>query len=178
VINRTCSVDGCTLPVHGKGMCNRHCYRVRVYGEPGPAGLLRDSRERDADGRKRCTTCASWLPETEFRKDAKLADRLSPQCKGCMHLVRVARVYNLRPGQYGEMLEAQGHACELCREPFDGARPHVDHDHTCCPAETSCGACVRALLCASCNHGVGHLRDDPALLRRAADYVENHRLAR
>jgi hypothetical protein len=35
---------------------------------------------------------------------------------------------------------------------------------------------VRALLCGACNMGIGQLKDDPALLHRAADYIERHRL--
>ena len=41
-----------------------------------------------------------------------------------------------------------------------------DHCH-------STGLC-RELLCRSCNVALGHFRDDPALMRRAADYVERH----
>jgi hypothetical protein len=62
------------------------------------------------------------------------------------------------------MLADQGGLCGLCR-----AAPavHVDHDH-----ET--GA-ARDLLCFNCNGGLGQFRDDPALLRAAARYVESHR---
>lgn len=34
---------------------------------------------------------------------------------------------------------------------------------------------VRGLLCRTCNMGLGQLKDDPARLRRLADYVENSR---
>jgi hypothetical protein len=44
---------------------------------------------------------------------------------------------------------------------------HVDHDHI--------TGRVRALLCSGCNTGIGHLQDDPDVLRRAADYIEQHR---
>jgi hypothetical protein len=37
---------------------------------------------------------------------------------------------------------------------------HVDHDHSCCPAlSTSCGKCVRGLLCFGCNTLVGRVEE-------------------
>jgi hypothetical protein len=62
------------------------------------------------------------------------------------------------------MLEAQGGVCAICQA---APAAHVDHDH-----ET--GA-VRALLCFNCNGGLGQFKDDPEVLRAAADYVEEHR---
>ncbi len=62
------------------------------------------------------------------------------------------------------MLASQDGLCAICRcAPAE----HVDHDH-----ET--GA-VRALLCFGCNGGLGQFRDEPDVLRAAAEYVEFHK---
>jgi hypothetical protein len=90
--------------------------------------------------------------------------------RGSKDLVGGERTYHLRR-RYGitaadadALLAAQGGLCAICRAAPAG---HVDHDH-------DTGA-VRALLCFNCNGGLGQFKDDPALLRAAADYVEEHR---
>lgn len=85
------------------------------------------------------------------------------------------RKYGLTPEDFDRMLAAQGGVCAICGNPPkpDGIRAasrlHPDHDHV-----TNRN---RDLLCLSCNVGVGHFRDDPALLRAAAEYIERHRAA-
>lgn len=83
------------------------------------------------------------------------------------------RRYNLAPGRHQEMLDAQEGRCAICLREFgDGVmKPHVDHDHSCCAGQKSCGACVRGLLCAHCNQALGLLRDDRDRLLRAIDYL-------
>ena len=46
-----------------------------------------------------------------------------------------------------------------------GGRFHIDHDH-------STGK-VRGLLCTACNMGLGLFKDDPEMLLRAIDYLED-----
>jgi hypothetical protein len=90
---------------------------------------------------------------------------------------------------YKQLFEQQRGRCCICGHQivmaYDadamlgkrGPKPNgavIDHDHACCPAQKSCGRCVRGLLCTTCNHGLGHFRDDPQLMRRAADYIERH----
>jgi Recombination endonuclease VII len=66
---------------------------------------------------------------------------------------------------YERLYDEQGGRCAICRRTPNGAM-HVDHDHT--------TGQIRQLLCRSCNIGLGHFRDNPVLLRAAADYIEKH----
>ncbi|WP_448612678.1 endonuclease VII domain-containing protein [Modestobacter sp. URMC 112] len=74
------------------------------------------------------------------------------------------RRYGITAEEADVMLAAQGGLCAVCRA---APAAHVDHDH-------ATGA-VRELLCFNCNGGLGQFRDDPAVLRAAANYVERHR---
>ncbi len=62
------------------------------------------------------------------------------------------------------MSDEQGGLCAICRT---APAEHVDHDHV--------TGRVRQLLCFNCNGGLGQFKDDPAVLRAAASYVERHR---
>lgn len=82
-------------------------------------------------------------------------------------------------------LQESTHICPLCNNPLD--RPVLDHQHALkseIPGEN--GAClVRGLLCNSCNAYLGKLennskrfgiKDLPAFLRSAANYLESPNL--
>jgi len=73
---------------------------------------------------------------------------------------------------YSKKLEEQGGVCAICSEKNSNNRNlTVDHSHLCCPGETSCGKCLRGLLCHSCNSGIGGLRDDINILYKAIEYL-------
>lgn len=69
---------------------------------------------------------------------------------------------------YQDWLVRQDGYCRICGNPAGGKNGHVDHDH-----KTDQ---LRDLLCRTCNAGLGSFRDDPALLRAAAEYIERHRV--
>lgn len=82
--------------------------------------------------------------------------------------------FNLTIDQYDHLLASQDFCCAICGgiNP-DGKMLAVDHDHHCCPEKAkSCGRCVRALLCATCNLMIGQSGDDAKRLRAAAAYLE------
>lgn len=84
-----------------------------------------------------------------------------------------AITFGLTGSTYRELLAIQGGVCAGCGRPPGKRRLAVDHDHACCPGPTSCGRCVRGLLCWSCNKHLQHMGDDAGLIRRLADYLEN-----
>ena len=59
--------------------------------------------------------------------------------------------------------EKQGGLCAICG---DAAPLCWDHCHT--------TGKDRGMLCRSCNVGLGHFRDDPARLRKAASYLRKY----
>lgn len=91
------------------------------------------------------------------------------------------RKYFLRE-QYGltledraQILSSQSGKCAICgmletAENF----LHVDHDHACCASSTSCGACIRGLLCSKCNRTLGLINDDLRIAESLAEYVIHH----
>jgi hypothetical protein len=65
--------------------------------------------------------------------------------------------------------------CSICGASGDDVAFHVDHDHACCPGTgSSCGKCIRGLLCRNCNIGLGHFNDDPQRLALAITYLNFH----
>lgn len=75
------------------------------------------------------------------------------------------RRYGLTNDDVKVMIQAQGDKCPICTEELP-AKYDLDHDHV-------TGA-VRAVLCPGCNRGLGMFKDDPARLRAAALYLEQH----
>ena len=85
---------------------------------------------------------------------------------------RWQQVYNLSAEQYWAIYEAQGGCCAICQKSKGKLRAlSVDHDHTCCDGPTSCGKCVRSLLCTMCNRYLGHIGDSIETAQRMVDYL-------
>lgn len=81
----------------------------------------------------------------------------------------LAREYGLTENDYARMLQEQNGCCAVCGTDKPTGRWKafaVDHNHT--------TGKVRALLCNECNRGIGLLKDNATLLRKAADYLDLH----
>lgn len=74
------------------------------------------------------------------------------------------KLYGITIEEYDAMLEAQNGVCLVCQEEDKDTNLAVDHCH-------STGR-VRGLLCNNCNRAIGLLKDNPAVIKRAAAYLE------
>lgn len=82
------------------------------------------------------------------------------------HDLMVQKTYGLGPGEYRALLAAQGGKCWICQRATGRTkRLAVDHNHE--------SGKVRGILCGPCNQLLGHVRDDPDVLIRAAQYLIN-----
>ena len=117
-------------------------------------------------------------PDRITTANAKWKAANPEQVSSVNHSRVLRKQYRMTPAEYASRLAAQGGACAICKRPETKAvrgrvvRMSVDHDHACCHGNRSCGKCVRALLCGSCNSVLGLMGDDPARLRAAAAYLE------
>jgi len=67
--------------------------------------------------------------------------------------------------EYDRLFEKQNGVCAICGEPANRRGSlDVDHDH-------DTGE-IRGLLCWNCNTGIGKFKENAALLKRAAKYLE------
>jgi len=84
------------------------------------------------------------------------------------------RRHGMRPWEWQAMWDEQNGACYLCRRPLSEDRGQVliDHDHGCCPTNSSCANCRRGMACHQCNTAIGLLDDNPELMRMVADNLE------
>jgi Autographiviridae endonuclease VII len=151
-----------------------------------------------SETRKTCRRCSRDLPISSFNCLSRAGDGHASRCRECTskgvrewkdrrkaegnpwsigpQLRRkhwLNRSHGITPAQFNQMLVEQGGGCALCCEPESIAHQSgtikelsVDHCH-----DTDR---IRGLLCSKCNQGLGLFKDDPTLLRRAADYIERH----
>jgi hypothetical protein len=80
----------------------------------------------------------------------------------------------MEPVQYEALLRAQGYRCCICgvAEPQPTGEKLVGHHRVLCIDHDHRSGAVRGALCHRCNTAIGLLKDDPALLRAAASYLE------
>ncbi len=89
------------------------------------------------------------------------------------------RTYGISFDEYNKVLEIQKGVCWICNSPPGKKSLSVDHEHQKGEKEIRkkngvvlIRKKIRGLLCWFCNSALGKMKDNPSLLRRAAEYLE------
>lgn len=152
-----------------------------------PSGVCKvcGSTERNLNGKRSGTRCANCDRQRHPHKHNACIRCgmlcLKKFCATCRRLENREREairmrywrHHLTDSEYLALLGSQNGKCAICYRQL--ATPHIDHDHTCCSGQVSCGQCVRGVLCPNCNKGVGSFKDSAENLVSAAIYVSEHR---
>lgn len=133
---------------------------------------------------KKCMTCKLERPVTDYRKRTKSKDGLQYTCIHChaeyfarpeikeMKRARhIERRYGLTRDLRNKIAEEQDHKCPICES---SSIKHVDHDHSCCSGDKTCGKCIRGILCHGCNIKLGVL-EQPEWVAKAQRYLDSYK---
>lgn len=187
---RLCTIEGCTRKYAGQGMCSTHYAAARKSGEIEKLDRSHLHLLTEVDPNARRATCsicgqidirrsgAYWMCGTKARETAAKRRQSEETVRYHREYARRNALktkltrYQLTPEQWEAMLAECDGRCSICRvKLLTLSEQYVDHDHSCCGGGGSCGACVRAILCRSCNFGIAAFGDRPELMRRGADYL-------
>jgi len=190
-----CLVDGCGERAFAKNLCKRHYDKDRhplymlwrrirsrhteevpnswarldaFLADIGERPTERHQLRRIDEGKPFSASNVKWLVPLGVRTaDPSYARAWS-----------IMRKFGLPLSEVEAMAERQNYRCSICRKPETAldrsgkVRPLcVDHCHT---SERHGVMKVRDLLCNRCNHLLGLVGDDAALLRAAIAYLERH----
>lgn len=118
-----------------------------------------------------CRYCEQYLPKSSFWSK-------NTYCKTCQPLIGHIgnlKKYGLTRDDYVDLEKSQNGVCKICGESEKyNRRLSVDHDHTCCSGEESCGKCIRGLLCSNCNRVLGQVKDSTKILQNMIEYINEH----
>lgn len=200
-----CRVDGCNMLRVSDGLCSTHNNRRRAglpltlveVACPCCEKTFQPTRDYMVFCSRQCMARVSqrrrvgivdrplirscWWCDAPFSS----ADFRRTNCAGvCTRIAKslwsVQDKYGITRDVYKHMWREQGGKCACCGKPETSDRLNrlaVDHDHACCSGDTSCGACVRGLLCSLCNNMLGCARDSAIHLLAGAAYLDRTRQA-
>ena len=183
MMEKECRVIGCEREILAKGYCGGHYQQVKRGEYPAPI-----RRRMKAGAVCHCGEVAHRLDLcrehfNEYMRNNPRPDRapkgpyipVYTECPvtGCDGPVTkkgfLCRVHRTWAWKYGipyenvpGLLESPTCSNAACLSTLDLV---MDHDHSCCSRNKTCGNCNRGFLCRRCNTALGMLRDDPTVIQ-------------
>jgi hypothetical protein len=173
-------------------------YQTKAWCRSCDAKKRKDGKVHGPNLIKKCRDCGTFPTDMKdldrrFVKDKGMSLGYGNLCKECnrkrvkAHMKErpdlfkkrtrryTIRQYGIQPEEFELMIKKQNNRCAICLNEFnlDKETPHIDHDHKCCSSpSSSCGKCVRGILCRGCNHGIGIFKENTASLQNAIIYLK------
>lgn len=125
-----------------------------------------ETKHRDEFGYRTNGHTRSLCKQCNAAKSRAWAKRNPDKVKAKNRQTALRRYYGITESQYDALLRQQGGRCKICGSQGGdeiGIPLVVDHCHG--------SMRIRGLLCSPCNSGIGHLREDPSILRAAIAYL-------
>lgn len=131
----------------------------------------RQRRLRDPEASRAATKAyAARNPEREVARRKKYRLENPERVAETHWSSKLKSTYGITRKEYDDLFASQNGACAICLKPeistYRGKTRKLAVDH--CHVSNR----VRGLLCMQCNQGLGKYKDNPLLLRRAAEYLE------
>lgn len=125
---------------------------------------------------KWCNKCQKWLPLDAFGENKRTASGRQDYCKTCHNAYTgsfwakvaayeqlLAQKWRMTPGDYLDLWRSQEKKCVIC-----GASLTLYHRDT----HVHVFGYSKRLLCTTCNRGMECFRDDPSLLVKALEQID------
>ncbi len=119
--------------------------------------------------RHNCKDCKNKESREWYAKNKDRKKQLSKRYRKTKKDQDLKKAYGITLHDYFGMLVSQNYSCKICHTHQANLKRAmcVDHDH-------STGK-VRGLLCDICNRSLGLLKDNVDVLKRAVEYLEEHK---
>ena len=170
-----CKVNGCeSIKLRARGLCSPH-WNKEQYGD-----CINGCKSPASNSKGLCTNCYKRGGKSpEKRRDGlcnKCGEKLdsNSRCLVCRKKQKRAenifRKYKISIDEWDKILEKQNMVCKICKG--DALRFFVvDHDHSCCKGSSTCGKCIRGILCENCNRALGLVKDSVEILEEMVRYL-------
>lgn len=185
-----CNYENCNkTKIRARGLCSMHwsleqygpCKNLCLMPASNSNGFCANCNKRKGNAPSRrnlgsiinstscrvCSTCKNIFPIDEFAKSNH-----KNRCNKCQINMKkhsaLLKKYKITLNKWNEIVESQGGGCAICGEI---EKLCVDHDHSCCSGNQTCGNCIRGIICDKCNRAIGLMKNNPFILKNASKYL-------
>lgn len=124
-------------------------------------------RNREQRDRRNAQRREKYATDLEYKERQKAKVKEWQAANPTKRKAQRIKKYSLSFEEYESILSAHEGKCAICGYTDRSNKkffPMIDHDHD--------SLKVRGILCSNCNMAIGKMKDNPALLRKAAEYLE------